>query len=81
MLNSDLEHSHQLVLSFSSVCLLSSNIMAEKESVKVGSKVWVKDRDLYGTVRSVEVSRMLIADNNNFLSGSQEPLILPLESG
>lgn len=26
-------------------------LMADSDALKVGSKVWVKDRDLYGTVR------------------------------
>ena len=34
------------------VLLLSK--MAEKDGLRVGAKVWVKDKDLYGTVRSVD---------------------------
>ena len=39
-----------LSCSFFLLLLLLSN-MAEKDALKVGSKVWVKDKDLYGTVR------------------------------
>ena len=38
------------------VLLLST--MADKDALKVGSKVWVKDKDLYGTVRSVKSAKI-----------------------
>ena len=38
------------------VLLLSK--MGDKDALKVGSKVWVKDKDLYGTVRSVKSAKI-----------------------
>ena len=61
------------------VLLLSK--MADKDALKVGSKVWVKDKDLYGTVRSVKSAKIRTPDVIVMYEGLWGQLTLPLGSG
>ena len=55
--------------------------MADKDALKVGSKVWVKDKDLYGTVRSVKSAKVRTPDVIVMYEGLWGQLTLPLGSG
>ena len=57
--------------------------MAEKDGLRVGAKVWVKDKDLYGTVRSVDerASEQLYPNTYILFTGLWAPPNLPPGSG